>query len=308
MVSYLGMEDKLTFQPARRFGYMFHIGAVLLLSMVGIAGLWASIQSKNSFQFLLLFLPSLLILSAVPILIYYFYALRSANYLIERDGVRLHWGLRREDIPISEILWVHPADDLEIRPPLPFLRWPGAVLGVRRLRSGGEVEYLAATTRNLLVIARLDQAFVISPTDPTGFIHTYQRFTEMGSFIPFEPVSIHPASFLNQVWRNLPARFLIILGALSCIALFIFAGFGISSNPQIYLRILSFGPVGEPVPAIRLLLLPLLNTFIFLADLFIGLYFYLDPETKHLAFLIWGTGLATSLIFMVGVYFILGVP
>ncbi len=308
MVSYLGMEDKLTFQPARRLGYVFHIGAVLLLSMVGIAGLWASIQSNNSFQFLLLFLPSLLIISAVPILIYYFYALRSANYLIERDGVRLHWGLRREDIPISEILWVHPADDLEIRPPFPFLRWPGAVLGVRRLRSGGEVEYLAANTRNLLVIARLDQAFVISPTDPAGFIHAYQRFTEMGSFIPFEPVSIHPASFLNQVWRNLPARFLIILGALLCIALFIFAGFGISSNPQIYLRILSFGPTGEPVPAIRLLLLPLLNTFIFLADLFIGLYFYLDPETKHLAFLIWGTGLATSLIFMVGVYFILGVP
>ena len=103
-------------------------------------------------------------------------------------------------------------------------------------------------------------------------------------------------------------RFLIILGALSCIALFIYAGIGISSNSQIHLRILSIGAPGEPVPAIRLLLLPLLNTFIFLTDLFIGLYFYLDRETKHLAFLVWGTGLATSLIFMGGVYFILGVP
>jgi len=308
MVSYPDMEDKLSFQPARRFGYAFHIGAVLLLSIIGIAGLWASIQSRNSFQFLLIFLPSLLTISAVPILIYYAYALKSANYLIERDGVRLQWGLRREDIPISEILWVHPVDGLETRPPLPFLRWPGAVLGARRLHSGGEVEYLAATTRNLLVIARLDQAFIISPTDLAGFIHAYQRFTEMGSFIPFEPVSIQPVSFLNQVWRNLPARVLVILGALSCIALFIYAGLGISTSSQIYLRVLSIGAPGEPVPAIRLLLLPLLNTLIFLADLFIGLYFYLDPKTKHLSFLVWGSGLVTSLIFMGGIYFILGVP
>lgn len=302
------MQEKLRFTPARRNGTAFHIGAIVLLAIVGIAGLWASIQSTKSSQFLLLFIPSLLIISSLLFFIYFAYALHTAYYLIERDGIRLHWGLRREDIPISEILWVHPADDLETKPPLPFLRLPGAVLGTRRLGSGGEIEYMAAATRNLLVIARLDQAFVISPTDPAGFIHAYQRFTEMGSFIPFEPVSIYPASFLNQVWKNLPARFLILFGALSCIALFTFVSFGISSNSQVYLRILAVGASGEPVPAIRLLLLPLLNTFIFLVDLFIGLYFYLDPKNRHLAFLLWGTGLVTSFVFTIGVYFIINAP
>lgn len=307
-INNFNMENELVFQPDRRLGLVFHILASLLLSAVGTAGLWASIHASTSIQFFLIFLPSLLLLSSVPFLLYYFYALRSASYRIERDGIRLQWGLRREDIPMSEILWVQPSHMLDMNLPLPFFRWPGAVIGARRLRSGGEIEYLASSTRDLLVIARLEQAFLISPTDPAGFIHAYQRFTEMGSFLSFEPVSIYPVSTLNQVWRTIPARFLILLGAVSSIVLFIATSLAVSSNSEIYLRILTIGSSGEPVPAIRLLLLPILNSIIFLIDLFMGLFFFLDQQTKHLAFLVWGAGLVTSLFFMGGVYFILQPP
>jgi uncharacterized BrkB/YihY/UPF0761 family membrane protein len=128
----------------------------------------------------------------------------------------------------------------------------------------------------------------------------------MGSFIPFDPQSVYPSHIINRVFRSPPARLLIIAGALVCIALLAMVAIGITSGEYIHLRFLSDGTPGEPIPAIRLLLLPLLNTFFFLVDLFAGLYFYLDSRREHLAFLLWGTGLFTAIVFMGGALFILG--
>jgi hypothetical protein len=300
------VQKSYPFYPPRRNGYFFLTGVLIILSLGGIMAVWISIHSQTSLDFLSLFLPSLLLLGAVPIIIYYIYALRNARYLVERDGIRLYWGLRQEDIPITEIQWIHQAEDLEMRLPLPFIRLPGAVIGSRKIRQEGEIEYLASSTKNLVIIARIDKAYALSPAKPVEFINTYQRFTEMGSFIPFDPQSVYPSHILNRVLRSPPARLLIIGGALVCIALLGMVAVGITSGEYVHLRFLSDGSPGEPIPAIRLLLLPLLNTFFFLVDLFIGLYFFLDARREHLAFLLWGTGLLTAIVFMVGALFILG--
>jgi hypothetical protein len=300
------VQKSYPFFPARRRGYLFLTGVLIILSLGGIIAVWVSIHSRTSAGFLSLFIPSLLILCTVPILIYYLYALRNACYLIERDGIRLHWGLRQEDIPITEIQWMHPADKLETRLPLPLVRLPGAVLGSRKIRQGGEIEYLASSTKNLIVIARIDKAYALSPSRPAEFINTYQRFTEMGSFIPFDPQSVYPSHILNLVWKSTPARLLIISGALICISLLGMVAIGITSGEDIHLRFLSDGTPGEAIPAIRLLLLPLMNTFFFLVDLFAGLYFFLDNRKGYIAYLLWGSGLLTAIIFMSGALYILG--
>ena len=81
---------------------------------------------------------------------------------------------------------------------------------------------------------------------------------------------------------------------------------GITSGEDIHLRFLSDGTPGEAIPAIRLLLLPLMNTFFFLVDLFAGLYFFLDNRKGYIAYLLWGSGLLTAIIFMSGALYILG--
>lgn len=301
----ISVEKSYPFYPPRRNGYLFLTGFLVILFSAGIFAVWISIHSQTSLQFVALFIPALLILSAVPIIIYYIYALRNARYLVERDGIRLYWGLRQEDIPITEIQWVHPAEKLETRLPLPLVRLPGAVIGSRKIKQGGEIEYLASRTNNLVVIARIDKAYALSPGSTAEFINAYQRFTEMGSFIPFDPQSVYPSHFLNRVWRSYPARLLIIGGALVCIALLAMVVIGITSGEYIHLRFLTDGTPGEAIPAIRLLLLPLLTTFFFLVDLLAGLYFFLDSRREHIAFLLWGTGLVTAIIFMSGAIFIL---
>jgi hypothetical protein len=40
------------------------------------------------------------------------YALLRADYYIDRDSLAILWGLRVEDIPLTDIEWVRPASDL----------------------------------------------------------------------------------------------------------------------------------------------------------------------------------------------------
>ena len=61
----------------------------------------------------------------LPLFTYRLYSLWRSTYVVARDGMRLRWGLRVEDIPISDILWVYRADEVEFSPSLPLLRWPG---------------------------------------------------------------------------------------------------------------------------------------------------------------------------------------
>ena len=167
------MREEIEFLPPRRFGMVLQTIIAVVLLIAGLFGVWRALQTDIGFEMLLYLLPSLLVLGAVPILVYHAYALYNANYKIERDGIRLRWGLRLVDIPITTIQWVHPTDQLDIRLPLPLIRWPGAVMGVRHVPGEGQVEYLASRTRNLILIATPERAYAISPKpQPSLYIPT----------------------------------------------------------------------------------------------------------------------------------------
>ena len=65
------------------------------------------------------------------------------------------------------------------------------------------------------------------------------------------------------------------------------------------------GAAAEFAPAVRLLLLPIVNTAFFVADLALGMFFYRRTELRPLSYLIWATSLVVSLLFGAAVVFIL---
>ncbi|MBN1146367.1 MAG: hypothetical protein JXA78_03860 [Anaerolineales bacterium] len=299
--------DETVFQPERRPGYIFQAGAIVLFVAAGFMGLWQAAQAEIGPVFLLYLLPALLAVVAVPALAYRFYALNSSYYALERDGIRLRWGLRYEDIPMTAVLWVHPASDLATPNalPLPRLRWPGSVLGVRNLQGLGPVEFMAASSQGLMLIATLERSFAISPVEQEAFLHAFQRYTEMGSLTPLEARSIYPTFLVSRVWASAPARALLLAGFTLSLVLLIWVSLAIPWRTQV---ILGFDPAGGPgdaVPAVRLLLLPVINSFFVLADLFLGLFFYRRPESQPLSYLLWGSGAFTPLLFLIAVFFIL---
>src|SRR6266540_4032384 len=124
------------------------------------------------------------------------------------------WGFRFEDIPLTDIEWVRPASDLTSPLLLPRFRLPGAVLGTRRHPDLGLVEFIASSSRNLILIATSKRIFAISPRDAAGLVQTFARATEMGSLMRTEAKSVYPSFLITQAWESAIARFLWMSGIL----------------------------------------------------------------------------------------------
>ena len=233
------------------------------------------------------------------------YALQQARYILARDGISLSWGLRREEIPINSIHWVGSADQNRMSLSKPFFRVPGAVLGVQTQTEGNPVEFLAARDTNLVMIVTPERTYAISPANGTEFLQTYRKLAEFGSLAPIQSTSVYPAFLLSRTWADRPARILIITSAVLAMALLIWVSLSIPNHPMTALRLNADGSPVEVVPGIRLLLLPVLNTFFFIADLLLGLFFYRKPETQSLGYLMWASSVLTSLLFLGAVYLII---
>jgi hypothetical protein len=296
---------------------IFHLGAIAILAAAAAWGLWQASLTDSVPVFVLFLLPALVAVFIVPLLAYRLQALRGAFYLLERDGIVLRWGLRSEEIPINNVLWVRPASELGGALPLPWLRWPGAVVGTRARDGGVPVEFMASESQQLVLIATQKSMFAISPPDPAAFLSTYHRLTELGSFSPLKARSVYPTFLLARVWRRRTARYLLLAGlAINLILL----AWVLTVAPLRGQVILGFQRGGEPVPAIQLLLLPVLSGSFFLVDLIGGLFFYrrgvlllatpagtgpAPAPNMVLAYLLWVSGIITALLFFSAVAYIL---
>ena len=296
------------YPPSKRLGLLIH--SVLVLVLLGLAGwgIWNLTFTEVGPNFVIFLLDALLALVPVPLFIYRMYALMRADYILDRDSLEIRWGLRDEDIPLTDIEWLRPASDLMTPLRLPWLPIPGAVLGTRRHRDLGVVEYLAADARNLLLVATSKRVYAISPTNAAKFAQTFARSTEMGSLTPAEAKSIYPSFIFSRAWENTLARFLWLAGLFLNIGLAVWVILTIPTLSQVTLGFAPSGAALSPSPASQLILLPIESSLLFLAGLFAGLYFYRWENHRTLAVIIWASSALTSLLFLLAVLFIISTP
>src|SRR5215510_6282394 len=167
------------FPPSKRFGLIVH--SILLLAFAGVVGwgIWNLTRIQVGPSFVTLLLVAFLAFAPIPLFTYRAYALLRADYYIDRDSLAIVWGLRVEDIPLTDIEWVRPASDLT-RPLLfPAFRLPGSILGSRRHPDLGIVEFIASDSRNMILVATSKRVFAISPKDAGSLVRTFARATEM---------------------------------------------------------------------------------------------------------------------------------
>ena len=120
------------FPPTKRLGIVIHVLTIIVLGGVSAFGIFSLTRAQVGPTFVAFILMALLAFAPIPILGYRAYALLRADYYIDRDSLAVLWGLRVEDIPLTDIEWVRPASDLTRALTLPTFRLPGAVLGTRR--------------------------------------------------------------------------------------------------------------------------------------------------------------------------------
>jgi hypothetical protein len=298
------VNESFTFHPPTRTGIIFHLVCIAVLTGVGGISLYQIAYTDIGPAFALFLFLILLAITSVPFLIYRLISLNRAAYILERDSIRLQWGLRVEVIPTNTILWAQRSSDLTEMVRYPLIRWPGSVLGTRRL-GGTPVEYLASTRRDLIMVATYERAYAISPSDPDAFLQAYQRLTEMGSLIPSQPQSVHPTFLLARAWQTPLTRYLILSSILLSLILVTWVSMVAPELPEVSLGFLPTGYPREPIPGIRLMLLPVINTMFWVFNFLFGLFLFRREGQRSLAYLLWGNSVLVAGLFLAAVYFIL---
>jgi hypothetical protein len=296
------------FPPPKRNGLIIHGIIILVLAIIAISAFINLTRVDVGPAFLVSLLIALLSFTPIPFFIYRAYSLRQADYHLDRDSLAISWGLRVEDIPLSDIEFIRSVDDLTHPISLPALPIPGGLLGTRRHPDLGSVEFLAADSKKLLIIATAKRVFIISPEDPAGFAQTFARATELGSITPTEAKSVYPSFVVTQAWQSGLARYLWLSGLFLNIGLFIWASLIIPSTPLVALGPQFVGSALETVPSSQLIIFPLASLLLSVIGWIAGLYFYRWEKERILAFIVWASSAFTSLLFLLAVLFIITTP
>jgi len=300
--------NKDSFPPPRRRGMLVHAGILTALVLLSAWGFFNLSRAGVGPAFVIYLLIGVIAFLPMPLLAYRAYALLRADYILDRNRLEIRWGLRNEAIPLSDIEWVRPSEDLTAPLRLPVLPLPGAVLGLRRHPDLGVVEFLASETRNLLLVATAKRVYAISPTRAGEFTQTFARSIELGSLTAVEPKSIFPSFVVTRAWENGLARYLWLSGLFLNLGLFVWVSLLIPSIPRVALGFRpDVGPL-ESVPSVQLIILPLVSTLLGVTGWLAGLYFYRWDKERVLAFLVWTSSALTGLLFLLAVLFIITTP
>lgn len=290
---------KTTFFPPRRNGFILHF--ILLLTFL-VGSFWLFNQASRTPigpLFAVYMLVIFLLAAAVPFLTYRLYSLLRSSYAFRPGILRLTWGLREEEIPLVNINWISMADNLEYRVPFPLLRWPGSILGIRRLDRRSDIEFMASQRDGLVVIETSRHLYAISPEDPEAFLQAFQRASEIGYFDPIRGQSVHPTAIVETAWQNRRARSLLAVSFLFGLAFA--AWIVLYVQPQASVTY-TLGNTDRIVNGTQVLLLPVLNGFYFFFNLLVGLFFFRREETQTLSYLLWISHIALTFFFFLSVY------
>lgn len=296
------------FPPAKQAGIAVHVIIILMLAAASAWGFWKVSREQVGLPYVLYLLAALITFAPIPVLGYRAYALLRANYSIDRDSLAVVWGLRVEDIPLTDIEWMKPASDLAHPLALPSFRLPGSVLGTRHHPDLGLVEFIASDTKKLVLVATSKRVIAISPENPAAMAQTFARAIELGSLTPAEYKSVYPSFIVTQAWDSPAARFLWLGGLLLNIGLVVWVGTLIPSLAQVPFGFNTLGAPDEVVPSTQLILLPLISGFMYLTGIAAGLYFYRWQPHRPLSFLLWIGGVLSAIFFLMAVLFLVTTP
>ncbi len=303
-----GRVNSDSFPPARRRGLIVHGAILTALALVSVWGFYNLLQVVAGPTFAAYLLAAMAGFLPLPLFAYRAYSLSNADYQLGRDHLAIRWGLRVEDIPLSDIEWVRPATDLTHPLALPFPSLPGAILGLRRHTDVGLVEFIASESKNLLLVATARRVFAISPAEAPAFVQTFAHAVELGSLAPAEARSLYPTFIIVRAWESSLVRYLWLSALFLNLGLLVWVSILIPSMPQVALGVNSVSGLAEAAPSTQLILIPLVSALLSLSGWLAGLSFYRWEKQRPLAFAVWISGALSSLAFLIAVLFIISKP
>ena len=299
------MEEKIAHRPFIRNGIIIHLGIMLIILSGSGWLLWQALFSQIRGIFILYLIAAIIVFLPSPFFLYRLVSLLRAKYTISRDGVSIMWGLRTEDIPVTDIEWIRQPKDLATELSLPGVFLPGAVLGSRKHRDLGEIEFIASDHRRLVLIATRKKIFAISPRDTSAFQNDFYQSIELGSITPIQQQSSQPEFIISALLQDKLARFFLLTSAILTLLLLIAASFIIPTRSTVPLGLEALGVNREESSSERLILLPILSLFVFFLDFGFGSYLYRKKGFRNAAYIAFASSLTLPISFSALVILIL---
>ncbi len=283
---------------------------VLLIHLIAIFGLAAIVvflfimaaQAELGLSFLLFLFGALIFSVPIPLFLIRLNAFNQSSYIINRDGIRLQWGKRIEEIAIADILWIRKAEDLTVPLKLPWPHWSGAIVGITEHVDGGRIEFMASDKEALLLIGTENQVFAISPEKRENFIRIYHQKIEMGSVSPIEPISEYPSYLFNIFWSSTSAKLFLVVSILLGMGMFLWVGFAVSTRSEVFMGFSSQGfPLG-PIPSTQLFLIPALNLILQGTAFLLSTYYHRINPNHTFTYILWISSTVMSVLFYIAIY------
>jgi hypothetical protein len=94
----------------------------------------------------------------------------------------------------------------------------------------------------------------------------------------------------------------LLIGAIINLGLLIWSSLAVARISQISLGFTPQGLPNEPLPAIQLMLLPILSITTYFLNSVVGFFFYRRDDQHTWAYLLWGNSILMTSIFLIAIY------
>lgn len=261
----------LKWRPKRLLGVA--IGVAAIIAVLGLDVVLLVLIRRAPIN-VLTFLVGLLVVLSIPLMAvggYFVYGLVSLEYLMGRDSLVISWSSRRETIPLAAIESVERMVDTAGRIKRRGVRYPGHCLGWGRDERGRRLLlYSTGRPAEELLIATPNGSYVISPSDPSGFLSALTARRRVGPTQTVEHVRVETGLVGLPIWRDWIALGLAGAGAVANALLFAYVSLRYPYLPEI-VPLLS---VGDQVKLIgskaELFELPAIGLTVLVANTILG--------------------------------------
>lgn len=294
------MSEGRFFYPVRWRGLLVQSAVLVLTVFLTGGGIWLALRGVNSLTVYGGLGLAMIGLALTLWRLYQLYALLVAAYQVTETAVYLRWGLHEEIIPINDLLWARSE-----RLAAPALALPGSVVGRRKHPQYGEVEFLAAERRPLVLLASSERLFAISPAQPAVFLNALQQALQLGRRGALAAQSRRPRDWLWRPLQEPLLRFLAVFTLLVLVGLPIWLGQLLRVGASVAA---GFDAYGQPLaarPLSGMLWLYAFGLAIALVDGVVGLLLYAEPRWRPWTRLLWLAAALMTALLALAFYFLL---
>jgi hypothetical protein len=227
--------------------------------------------------------------------------LLGATYEIDAETIAIHWGRRRELVPLSSVEEIRTGRGIPDRVRAAAGGWSGFTYRQVEFEGSGWVKYFVSQGGPQLVqVSTLSGSFLLSPADPVAFAEAFRQATEHGMTERISPQTLYQTTLWGRLRQDHAAMLLIALGGLALLGLSMFL---IGIQPALPSAVpFGFDSSGHPAslgPPARLLLLPAAGTLAWVVDLLLGLLAF-DRSDRAASLTLWLVGVLMILALWIG--------